>query len=86
MIKHAKKIYKVFWNIIESEEEQQDLAQMSRYQQLYMANELNLLEIYAEKGEKLQVFKRGLAISAKLFEASFREKEFELNFCVALGL
>ena len=59
---------------------------MNRYASLYMANELNLLEIYSDKTEKFQVFKRSHAISAKLLEAVFKEKDFELNFCVALGL
>jgi len=31
LIKHTKKIYKVFWNVIEAEEETQDLAQMNKH-------------------------------------------------------
>lgn len=53
---------------------------------LYMTSELNLLEIYNEKGDKVQVFKRAHAIQAKLLEAVLREKDFEVNFSVALGV
>ena len=86
MVKHCKKIYKVFWNTIEAEEETQDYNQMRKYPSMYLFSELNLLEIYAEKGEKIQVFKRGIAIQAKILEATFRVSDFELNFCVALSL
>lgn len=84
--KHCKKIYKVFWNVVEAEEENQELPQMQKYSHLYMASELELLDIYTDKGEKVPVFKRGCAIQAKLYEAAFREKDFNLNFCVALGV
>ena len=39
-----------------------------------------------DKGEKMQVFKRSHAIQAKFLEATLREKDFELNFCVAFGV
>ena len=86
LIKHAKKIHQVFWNVIEAEEEAQDLAQIMKHGNLYMTSELNLLEIYNEKGDKVQVFKRGHAIQAKLLEAVLRDKDFEVNFSVALGV
>ena len=86
LIKHAKKIHQVFWNVVEAEEEAQDLAQIMKHGNLYMTSELNLLEIYNEKGDKVQVFKRGHAIQAKLLEAVLREKDFEVNFSVALGV
>ena len=35
---------------------------MSRYASMYMTNELHLLDILTEKGEKVQVFKRSHAI------------------------
>jgi len=62
LIKNCKKIFKVFWNVIEAEEEAQDLTQMNRYRSMYVASELNLLECLTEKGEKVQIFKRCHAI------------------------
>ena len=59
---------------------------MRKYPLQYMASELNLLDIYTDKAEKVQIFRRGCAIQAKLLEATFREKDFDLNFCVALGV
>ena len=59
---------------------------MRKYPLLYMASELHLLEIYTDKSEKVQIFRRSCAIQAKLHEAIFREKDFDLNFCVALGV
>lgn len=84
LIQNCKKIFKVFWNLVESEEEAQELLQMQKYHTMYAASELNLLEILTDKGEKVQVFKRSHALQAKLFEAIFREKDFELNICLAL--
>ena len=51
-----------------------------------MSSELNLLEIYLERGEKVCVFKRSHAIMSKLQEATLRDKDFDLNLCVALGI
>ena len=86
LVKHCKKIYKMFWNSVEAEEETQDFNQMLKYPSMYLFSELNIIEIYSDKGEKFQVFKRGIAIQAKILEATFREKDFEFNFCLALGL
>ena len=62
LIKNCKKIFKVFWNAIEAEEEVQDLSQMQKYNYMYMTTEMNLLEILTDKQEKLLVFRRNFAI------------------------
>lgn len=86
LMKHCKKIFKIFENVVEAEDEAQDYAQMARNPSMYLFSELNLIEIMTDKGEKLQVYKRKISINAKFLEATFREKDFELNFCVAFGI
>lgn len=46
-------MFKIFWNVIEAEEEAQELGQMNRYRSMYVASELNLLECLTDKGEKV---------------------------------
>ena len=53
---------------------------------MYMANELNLLQIYTDKDEKVQIFKRTHTIISKLQEAALSNKDFDLNFSIALGV
>ena len=49
---------------------------MLKYSAMYTFSELNLVEVLTEKGEKMQVFSKCIAIQAKILEATLREKDF----------
>ena len=59
---------------------------MKKYPSQYLTSELNVIDIYTDKGEKQYIFKRSISIQAKLIESVLREKDFELHFCLALGI
>ena len=48
-IKSCKRVYKLFWNQFEDEEEAQDLKQMRKHKNLFFFSELNLIEVMQDQ-------------------------------------